>query len=233
MSTVTVVSLSNDWEVQVRPVPPTATFKWEKANLNLPPKPGRPMATYTSELDGHIETVPALPDSKEWKEWELKMLTWREECDVLREDALYDESDYSIDYAIVAFRKKEEGPWLIEPPAEWKVPEAMSRHGADDFDCRRLAFIQLELLEFQPDYEKLHAVMFPVGEQSTAPVIKEEIRAALERFPSGDGGAARSLGASAGFSSRGHKDVNVRTGDASGGQKASIARRVVFLFKGK
>jgi len=197
------------------------------------------MATYTSELDGHTETVPALPGSEEWEHWEKEMLAYRQECDSVRDEKLFEQSEYSLDYAIVRFRDisvvgLEKGEWLTNPPDDWEPRDAMERHGVAPIEDRRVAFVQLELLQYTWDFERIRTIAFPLGgERDTSPITKEEVGAALQMFRPGEGGAVGSLGSGSSLTTRQVADVNVRTGDASGRQTWPFTRRLVFLLTGK
>lgn len=236
MPSGTIVQLSNQLEALVCPVPPHASFKWQKAHIHYPDKPGRPMVMLKSELTGHSETASALPESAEWNVWAQEMEIWRAECETLRMAAANDEMDFSIDYAVVGWRVcGSDDEWTIEPPDDWQPRGALDRHGIPvDESKRRIGFIYLELLERPEDHTAVLSAAFPEGELDTSPVTEEEVSAVAGKFRAGDGVSrtAGSVGGRTGVGGREpHPNVTVRTRDAGGKQKSSIARRLVQLFK--
>jgi len=78
MSSITEITLGNGWEVQARPVPPHATYVWQQIHIPTPNKPSRPMVELVSEVTGHTEIVPALPDSDEWDAWVEQIKVWND-----------------------------------------------------------------------------------------------------------------------------------------------------------
>jgi len=188
------------------------------------------MATYTSPLDDHEETVRALPESKEWKQYVVELAEWQDKSAKLRASTMLDEMAFSHDYAVVGWRKKgTEEEWIKDAPDDWEPDESFDRHGVDiGGDEKRILWIRLELMEFQQDIEALNALAFPDrGDKALTPVTDKEVRAVLSSFQSDDGSAGRSMGGDTGAGRRRQdRDVSVRGGDA-GGRLARWARRLV------
>jgi len=243
MPELRTVQLAGDWEVRVTPVPPHASFKWVKAHVKYPDKPPKPMVEMRSPLlppDAPAESAPALPDTPEWDAWMLELQNWQEQCDKVREAKADEEMEFSLDYAVMDWRKSgTEDPWQSEPAADWEPRSALERHGVDVGDNRRLAFIHYELLAQPENYDLIVYAAFPKGEADMSPITEEEVNAALGNFRTGSGvsresrnmgttpEAARPKGQAA------HQNVSIRQGDATGRRKANLARRLVFLVSGK
>lgn len=210
MPTVTVLVLG-EWEVQVRVVPPTASYRWRRANVIFPPKPPRPTAVYHSNLTGHDEETLALPGSKEYIAWELDTKVWEEECARLMAEAIPDETEFAYDYAILCWRMVGDEEWLKIPPADWEIPAAYGRHGVPIDEANvRLEFIMNELLEDTTYIEAVQAAMYPYyqdEERNPEPVSDEEVAAALQTFPGGDviSGPTGRVGGSDSTSGRGRQ----------------------------
>ena len=243
MPELRIVQLLGDWEVRVTPVPPQASFRWVKAHVQYPDKPPKPMVEMRSPLlgpDAPPETAPALPETPEWDAWILEMQAWQEQCDTMRRDKADEEMDFSLDYAVVDWRRKgSEDEWQSEPADDWQPPPALKRHGISVDDNRRLAFIHYELLSQPASHELVMRAAFPSGEADMSPVTEKEVSAALGSFRTGSGVSRESgdMGATSGSARPGgqtsNQDVPVRQGNASGGRKANLARRLVFLVSGK
>jgi len=239
MPSTRIVLLGNGWELQVCTVPPHASFRWQKANIPTPPKPVRPMVEITSPLDGHTEVVPALPDSAEWDAWIEQMKMWQADSDALFEEHYQEQMDFSLDYAIVGWRRAGEQEWTTDPPVDWKPRDVLARHGVDLYDNTRLNFIYLELLDdpdtFKKSVSRIMSTAYPGGEKDTSSVKDEEVTAVLDKFPVRDGtpGSARNVGSDTRTTKERSADVVIRAGDDGGRGKASFARRVVQLFTRK
>jgi len=190
--------------------------------------------------DAPPETAPALPETPEWDEWMLALQKWQEACDRVRESKADEEMEFSLDYAIVDWRKKEtDDPWCEEPDADWEPRAALLKYNVDVSDDRRLLFIRYELLAQPENYDRVAQAAFPQGEADMSPVTEEEVSAALGSFRTGGGvsgepgsvGTASELARPGGQTS--NQDVSIRQGDALGGRKANLARRLVYLVSGK
>lgn len=240
---LTIVQLVGEWEVQVTPVPPQASFRWSKHHVKYPPKPYRPMVEIRSKLlpeGAPPEIVPALPESPEWNGWLEEMKIWQEECEHIREEMAPKEMEFSLDYAVKGWRKKgSEDEWLAEPPDGWLPSEALERHGIEDGLSVRLSFIYYELLAHPQNFDLIMAAAFPKGERDTSLISEEEVDAALSKFRSGGGmsGSAGHVGTNAGTGTqvRGAQgaDEHVRRGNVSSRRKGTIARWLVRTFQRK
>ena len=243
MPELRVVQLAGDWEVRVTPVPPHASFRWVKSHVQYPDKPPKPVVEMRSPLlsaDAPPEIATALPDTPEWDAWMVALREWQDQCDKIRESKADEEMEFSLDYAIVDWRKKgTDDPWCAEPGADWEPRAALLRHNVDVSDDRRLAFIHYELLAQSENYNLVTRAAFPQGEADMSPVTEEEVSAALGSFRVGSGvpGESGSVGAASGSAGpRGqttHQDVPIRQGNAAGGRKTNLARRLVYLVSGK
>lgn len=207
-------------EVLVRPVPPTASVHWQKAHVTLPKKPGRPMQEITSNLDGHTEVVPALPDSDEWNVWVLKMQEWYAQVEDIQEQHIQDQMQFYMDYAIIGWRGAgSEDEWQEMPDEDWQPPAALARHGIDPIEDTRVAYIMYELLDENWKVQAVTSEVWPKeqdAERDASPVTEEEVSAVLEKFRSGDEDTRRSVGASTGGRRVRSADERIRTRDAPG-----------------
>lgn len=187
-STAIIVVLG-EWEALVIPVPPTASYRWKKQKVELPPKPPRPMSEYES-LAGHTEIVPSLPGSDDYNRWVEAMVTWGAECEAALEDRAGEMSEFAFDYAVLAWRLAgSDEAWSKEPPKGWKPSEAYERHGVELSGNMRLEFILNELLCVKSHLDAVNAIMYPDElnpERDTSPITGEEVSAALASFQSGD-----------------------------------------------
>lgn len=239
MPSIRIVQLGDGWEVQVCTVPPHASFRWQKAHISYPVKPAHPVTEITSKLDGHTESAPALPDSEEWKVWMEHMTVWQAECDKLDGDSYQQQLDFSLDYAVIGWRRIGEQEWVTDPPLDWQPRDALSRHGVELYDNPRLNFIYLELLDdpdsFRMDMNRIMSTAFPKGEQDTSPVRDEEVTAVLDKFPNRDGvsKSTGNVGTDTGTSRKWGPYGSVYGRDAGGKRKPSFARWLVQLFEGK
>jgi hypothetical protein len=192
------------------------------------------MATYVSPLDGHEETVRALPESKEWKRYMVELAEWQAKSAQLRASTMLDEMAFSHDYAVIAWRQKGTEDWIYNVPDDWEPDESFDRHGVDIAgDEKRILWIRLELMEFQQDIEALNSLAFPDrGDRALTPVTDKEVRAVLGSFQPDVGSAGGSVGGNTGARrGRQDRDVSVRGRD-DGGRFARWARRLVRKLQG-
>lgn len=192
--------LNNGWEVRVRCVPPTASYRWQEAHITRPPRPPRPVVRIKAKADGHVEEVPALPDSTEWNIWVQQMAEWELKCEELHQEVMDQETDFSFDYALVAWRSAggvgDVEEWTREVPEGWEFPQALITHGAakPNNDNPVMDFINYELLNTGETRDIIRPLAFPgAGEADTSPVTQAEVEAALRSFRS-PMGAPRAAG---------------------------------------
>lgn len=232
-----VVRLSNGWEVRVRPVPPTANFKWEATHIKLPKKPGKPVAVITSKLTGHTETPDALPESKEWNAWLAEMMLWEEEVENIQQSASSDEMHFAFDYACVDWRNPDQGveEWIEDPPDGWEIPRALIKHEVENADSdMRMAFINYCLIEVPEDHNVIRRWMYPVGEDSTAPISESEVERVLASFQDGMASGWKlggDLGSTARPGTRQTEVVGIRKRDVHSEGKKANTGWLVRLFK--
>jgi len=219
-------------EVLVRPVPPTASVHWQKAHVRLPKKPSRPMQEITSKLDGHTEIVPALPDSDEWNAWVLKMQDWYAQVDDIREEHIQDQMQFYMDYAILGWRNADsQDEWQEMPDEEWEIPAALTRHGVDSINDKRVAYIMYAILDENWKVQAVASKAWPEGrdaERDDSPVTREEVAAVLDKFPGRDEDSGRPMDASAGGTRVRRADERIRTRDAA---SRGNCRRPGFLVR--
>jgi len=242
MSSITEITLGNGWEVQARPVPPHATYVWQQIHIPTPNKPSRPMVELVSEVTGHTEIVPALPDSDEWDAWVEQIKVWNDAVQEIRIKTRTNEMAFSLDYSIIAFKHQGLYPdngWMKEPPDDWSAPdvyiEQCTQDGVDTQtqNSRRMQFINLELLERSIFIDEVSRIAFPMGDADTSPVREEEIRAVLEKFRAGDGvsNPSGSVDNDTRTEDRTREDESVLTRDVDS-SRDGFFRRLVQLVKG-
>lgn len=219
-------------EVLVRPVPPTASVHWQQAHVKFPDKPGRPMQEITSKLDGHVEVVPALPDSDEWNAWVLKMQEWNAAVREIQEKSMQDQMQFYMDYAIMGWRVAggDDG-WQESPPDDWQIPDALVRHGANLIEDRRVAYIMYVVLDENWKIQAVSSNAWPKdrdAERDASPVMREEVSAVLDKFRSRDADSGEAVGSGARGQRIRHTDERIRARDAADG---GDGRRSGFLVR--
>lgn len=221
-------------EALVRTVPPTATVHWQRAHLDIPNKPGRPMVELTSKLDGHTEIVPALPKSEEWDAWVAEMQEWYDEVDRIQEEKSYSQLEYHLDYALVGWRDAgSDNEWELDPPDDWNPPNVLERHGIDVTDDRRLAYILYVVLD---EPWKINTVAEKAWRESkdpehdASPITQKEISAVQDKFRSGDADTRRHVGSASGSRGSRNSDERIRTRDAQGRQHGARSGFLVRLI---
>lgn len=178
--------LSNGAVVRLRPVPPHVGYQlWHKAMAALPPEPRAPMSKIRSAA-GHEELVPADKDAPEYREWQAAHAEWRTQRQALTTDAGMRSTDFALDYSIVAWKlpapwyKRPFQRWQSEPPAGWRLPAAIQRHGVMEVsDNPRLDHIKVELLAHNRDIEAVREATL----DEVAPLTNEEVGSAAAGFP--------------------------------------------------
>lgn len=174
MNTV-IKKLSSGYEVEVRPVPPTAYLDVEMQFTRDNP-PLRKPTIKAQSVAGHTEEIAAALDSQEYQDYEHAL--------ALRDMELRAAKiNFAYNYAVVRWRHvflPEEtkagdsllGPWYDTPPDEWKPDRAIPDKTSD----KRTLFIKYELIQILDDDR---AISNP---HQTAPMTEEEIAAALAGF---------------------------------------------------
>ena len=164
------ILLTNGYIVEVRPVPPYVQAMVREAL----PSPKFPMITLKSEATGNEETMPAMPGTKEYNEYQTAVLDNRR----LVSRAM---TSFLIDYGVVRWRAAE-GEWETDAPAGWSPPTygILGTRGITDVNennTLRSMYIRFELLTTDADTERVDRIIF-----SKEALTKEEILAALDPF---------------------------------------------------
>lgn len=224
-------------EVLVRPVPPTATVHWQKAHLDIPEKPSRPMAEMTSPLDGHTEAAPALPDSEEWNAWLEKMQVWHDDVEQIQDEHKHEQLEYHLDYAVVGWREADSGAeWQEYPPESWEPPDVLRRHGVPVPEDKRLAYLMYVVLDEPWKVQAVSDHAWPSdrdAERDTSPITEGEVAAVMDKFRSRDEDSRRDVGTIAGVSGERVQDERIRTRDAESGRDAhgsGLLAKIVSWF---
>lgn len=168
MNTV-IKQLSSGYEVEVRPVPPTAYLDVEMEFTRNHPPPQKPRVNVVSakSVAGHVEQVEELAsvmDSPEYQDYQHQL--------ELRDMELRAAKiNFAYNYAVVRWHKQDEA-WIEETPDDW-VPDDLI---PDKTSPKRTIFIKYELIQ---SLEDDRAVSNP---HQVAPLTEEEVAAALKGF---------------------------------------------------
>lgn len=224
-------------EVLVRPVPPTATVHWQKTHIDIPQKPGRPVEEITSNLDGHTEVVPALPESDAWDEWVAEMQNWYDEVERIQDEHGHEQLEYHLDYAVIGWREAgSDDEWHEVPPEDWEPPEVLKRHGVPVPEDRRLAYLMYVVLDEPWKMNAVSDKAWPSErdpERDTSPITEEEVSAVLGKFRSGDENSGGDVGSFAGGQGQWDQDERIRTRDAESGgagKGSGLLAKIVSWF---
>ena len=164
MNTV-IRQLSSGYEVEVRPVPPTAYLDIEmEFTRNHPPL--RKPTIKAQSVAGHTEEIAAALDSPEYQDYQ-------HQAELREMELRAAKINFAYNYAVMRWCVDENGgEWYVDPPDNWKPDPSIP----DKTSSRRILFIKYELVQTLADDR---AISNPI---ETAPITVQEVDAAEAGF---------------------------------------------------
>ena len=168
MNTV-IKQLSSGYEVEVRPVPPTAYLDVEMEFARNHPPPQKPKVSVKS-VAGHTEEIASAMDSPEYQAYEHQI--------ELRDMELRAAKiNFAYNYAVVRWREypvdgNKAGEWQTNVPNTWQPDPSILDKTSD----KRIIFIKYELIATLDDDREVSLT------KKVAPMNEEEVATALKGF---------------------------------------------------
>lgn len=220
------VTLKDGTVLQCRPVPPHAAIAIH-SEYNLPQPPALPMKQQPSKA-GHSEPLPIGPGDEGWDEFREARDEWQVEYQRIKDEISKRESEFVLDFSIVAWKRLGDDEWQTDPPEDWEFPAVLLRHEITPSSNLRLDYIKYELLQSADDIYAMQEVA--VG--NTHPLTREEVDASRGKFRAEDETRRGGAGDSETEDGRdAHIQHHVLPRDESGKGIWAFARRLVQRIK--